>query len=212
VSSCSFIQEVLGIGSSQVDYKIRIELESGTFVVPIKEGLVIKRGGAPNHHYEPLGVKPKVVHHIRRREANKVRAKYAEIVDYAEKYFKLEAKMPSDEEQREMFGTRVTVHTWGDGISFDYEHLNNPKWDYSDPEDVEQFIEMMRSDDPMDQYKAIVALRIQMGSWRSDKRTHKEVLQWIDRMVLSKHKHEVFKEVEVPAGVVREDIYSWAFD
>jgi hypothetical protein len=34
----------------------------------------------------------------------------------------------------------------------------------------------------------------------------------IDRMILVKHRDEVFKEVEVPAGVVRKDIYGWAFE
>jgi uncharacterized protein YjiS (DUF1127 family) len=73
-------------------------------------------------------------------------------------------------------------------------------------------MDMMRSDDPMDKYKAIIALRIQIGSWRSEKRTYKEVLQMIDRMILTMHRDEVFKEVEVPAGVVRKDIYGWAFE
>jgi hypothetical protein len=64
----------------------------------------------------------------------------------------------------------------------------------------------------MDKYKAIVALRIQNGSWRSEKRSYNSVLQVIDRMVLAMHRDEVFKEVEVPVGVVRKDIYGWAFE
>ena len=211
VSSCAFIEEVLGIGSSQVDYKIRVELAAGTFVVPMKDGLVIKRDPERGNNYHPLSVKPNVVHHIRRGVANNVRLQYADILSYANGYFKLGATMPSDDEQREMFGVVTTVHTYGDGSTYNYEHLNTPKWNFSKPEDVEQFMGMMRSDEPMDKYKAMVALRIQTGSWRV-KSAYKDVLQVIDRMILAMHKDEVFKEIEVPAGVVRKDIYGWAFD
>ena len=123
VSSCAFIEEVLGIGSSQVDYKIRVELAAGTFVVPMKDGLVIKRDPERGNNYHPLSVKPNVVHHIRRGVANNVRLQYADILSYANGYFKLGATMPSDDEQREMFGVVTTVHTYGDGSTYNYEHL-----------------------------------------------------------------------------------------
>lgn len=210
VSSCAFIQEVLGIGSSQVDYKIRVELAAGTFVVP-KDGLVIKRDPERGNNYHPLSVQPNVVHHIKRGVANIVRSQYADVFSYAHGYFKLDAKMPSDDEQRELFGVKTIVNTYGDGTTYNYEHLNAPKWNFSKPEDVTAFIGMMRSDEPMDKYKAMVALRIQTGSWRV-KSAYKDVLQVIDRMILAMHKDEVFKEVEVPVGVVRKDIYGWAFE
>jgi len=212
VSSCAFIQEVLGIGSSQIDYKIRVELASGTFVVPKLEGLVIKRDPERGNNYHPISVKPNVVHHIKRGVANNVRSQYADVFGYAHGYFKLGATIPSDDEQKELFGFKTIVNEYGDGTKYEYERLNTPNWQYSNPEDVEAFIAMMRSDDPMDKYKAIIALRVQLGTWRDFNRTYKEVLQVIDRMVLSKHKQEVFKEVEVPAGVVRKDIHGWAFE
>jgi len=211
-SSCAFIEEVLGIRSSQVDYKIRVGLAAGTFVVPKEEGLVIKRDPERGNNYHPISVKPNVVHHIKRGVANNVRSQYADVFSYAHGYFKLGATMPSHDEQRELFGVKTIVNEHGDGTKYEYERLNTPSWQYSNPEDVDAFVAMMRSDDPMDQYKAIVTLRIQIGTWRNPNHTYKEVLQVIDRMVLSKHKQEVFKEVEVPAGVVRKDIYSWAFD
>jgi hypothetical protein len=212
VSSSAFIEEVLGIGAYQSDWKIQIRLNSGTFVVPKLEGLVIKRGDAPNYHYEPMGVKRNVVHHIKRGVANNVRSQYADVFSYANGYFKLDATMPSNQEQEEMFGMREIVTKYGDGTENKYMVLNAPKWKFSNPEDADAFVAMMRSDEPMDKYKAMVVLRIHVGAYRTSKASYKEVLQWIDRMVLSKHKHEVFKEVEVPVGVVRKDIYSWAFD
>ena len=210
-SSCAFIQEVLGIGSSQVDYKIRVELAAGTFVVPKEEGLVIKRDPERGNNYHPLSVKPNVVHHIKRGVANNVRSQYADVFSYAHGYFKLEATMPSNQEQEEMFGMREIVTKYGDGTENKYMVLHAPRGKFSNPEDVEQFMDMMRSDEPMDKYKAMVALRIQTGSWRV-KSAYKDVLQVIDRMILAMHKDEVFKEIEVPAGVVRKDIYGWAFD
>ena len=212
VSSCAFIEEVLGIASSQVDYKIRIGLASGTFVVPKKDGLVIKRDPERGNNYHPISVQRNVVHHIQRGVANNVRLQYADVFSYAHGYFKLDAKMPSDEEQREMFGIKQIVNEYADGERYEYDVLNNPRWEISNPEDFEQFIKMMRSDEPMDKYKAIVALRIQIGTWRNFNRTYKEVLQVIDRMVLAMHRDEVFKEVEVPEGVVKKDIYGWAFE
>lgn len=212
VSSCAFIEEVLGIRSSQVDYKIRVELAAGTFVVHKNEGLVVKRDPERNGNYHPLSVKPNVIHHIRRSVANNVRQQYADVLNYANGYFKLGATMPSDDEQKEMFGVETIVNTYHDGTKFDYERLNAPRWSVSNPEDVDAFIAMMRSGEPMDQYKAIIALRNQVGSWRTSKASYRDVLQMIDRMILSKHRDEVFKEVEVPVGVVRKDIYGWAFD
>lgn len=212
VSSCAFIQEVLGIGSSQVDYKIRVELASGTFVVPINEGLVIKRDPERGNNYHPISVRPNVVHHIKRGVANNVRSQYADVFSYANGYFKLEATMPSNQEREEMFGMREIVTKYADGTENKYEVLNAPKWRFSNPEDADAFVAMMRSGEPMDKYKAMVVLRIHVGAYRTSKASYKEVLQWIDRMVLTMHRDEVFKEVEVPVGVVRKDIYSWAFD
>lgn len=212
VSSCAFIEEVLGIGAYQFDYKIQIQLSAGAFVVPKKDGLVIKRDPERGNNYHPLSVQRNVVHHIRRGVANNVRQQYADIFNYANGYFKLEAAMPSDEEQREMFGVELIVHPYADGSRYEFERINAPRWDISKPEDVEQFIGMMRSDDPMNPYKAIIALRIQVGSWRNENHQYNNVLQWIDRMILTMHRDEVFKEVEVPAGVVKKDIYGWAFE
>jgi hypothetical protein len=212
VSSCAFIEEVLGIRSSQVDYKIRVELRSGTFVVPINEGLVIKRDPEQGNNYHPISVRRNVVHHIKRGVANNVRSQYADVFGYVHGYFKLGATMPSDEEQREMFGVRELVNKYNDGSEYRYEVLNAPRWEISNPEDVEQFMDMMRSDEPMDKYKAIIALRIHVGGYRTSKASYREVLQWVDRMVLAMHRDEVFKEVEVPVGVVKKDIYGWAFE
>ena len=212
VSSCAFIEEVVGIRALQVDYKIQVQLSAGAFVVPNKDGLVIKRDPERGNNYHVLSVQRNVVHHINRGVANNVRQQYADIFNYANGYFKLGAEMPSDDEQKEMFGVTITVHEYGDGTKYEFARLDSPRWDISNPEDVQAFIDMMRSGEPMDQYKALVALRNQNGSWRSEKRSYKEVLQMIDRMILAKHRDEVFKAVEVPAGVVKKDIYGWAFE
>ena len=210
VSSCAFIEEVLGIAAYQSDYKIQVSLKAGMFVVPIKNGLVIKRDPEQGNNYHPISVERNIVHHIRRGEANNVRLQYADVIDYAHGYFKLGATIPSNAEQKEMFGVEVVKYESSNG-AHEFERLNNPSWDYAKPEDVDAFMTMMRSDDPMDKYKAIVALRLTIGWWK-DNTAYKEVMRVIDRMILAKHKHEVFKEVEVPAGVVKKDIYGWAFE
>lgn len=210
VSSAAFIEEVLGVRAYQSDYKVLVCVGAGVFDASTKEGLVIKRS-ADNGNYHPVSYKRNVVHHIRRREANNVRLQYADITNYAHGYFKLGAEMPNDKEQKELFGVEVVKTNYGDDPQ-EYERLNNPRWNYANPADVEEFIGMMRSDDPMGKYKAIVALCLMLGWWRKGEARYKEVMQMIDRMILAKHKHEVFKEVEVPVGVVRKDIYGWAFE
>ena len=210
VSSAAFIEEVLGLAAYQSDYKIQVRLAAGGFVVP-KDGLVLKRDPERAGNYYPITIERNIVHHIRRREANNVRLQYADITNYAHGYFKLGAEMPNDKEQKELFGVEVVKTNYGDDPQ-EYERLNNPRWNYANPEDVDAFMAMMRSDDPMGKYKAIVALCLMLGWWRKGEARYKEVMQMIDRMILAKHKHEVFKEVEVPVGVVRKDIYGWAFE
>lgn len=209
VSSCAFIEEVLGIRSYQSDYKVLVCVGAGLFDASTKEGLVIKRS-AENGNYQAVSFKRNVVHHIRRREANNVRLQYADITNYAHGYFKLGATLPTDEERKELFGVEVVQLSSGDS-AYEYERLNIPRWNYANPEDVDAFMAMMRSDNPTDQYKAMIALRGHLGWWK-EKTAYKEVMTMIDRMLLAKHKHEVFKEVELPLGVVRKDIYGWAFD
>ena len=211
VSSAAFIEEVLGLAAYQSDYKIQVRLVAGMFVVPKKDGLVIKRDPERGNNYHPITVERNIVHHIRRQEANNVRLQYADITNYAHGYFKLNTEMPSNDEQREMFGVEVVKTSYGNDPQ-EFERLNNPSWNYANSADVEEFIGMMRSDDPMGKYKAIVALCLMLGWWRKGEARYKEVMQMIDRMILAKHKHEVFKEVEVPVGVVRKDIYGWAFE
>jgi hypothetical protein len=211
VSSASFIKEVVGIGAYQSDYKIQVCLNAGMFVITKPDGLVLKRDPEKGNNYHPINIGRNIVHHIRRREANNVRLQYADIINYAQGYFKLGVELPSDAEQKELFGIEMVKADYGDGMQ-EYERLNNPRWNYLNPADVAEFMGMMRSDDPMGKYKALVALCLMVGWWRRSERLSKEVLQMVDRMILAKHKDEVFKEVEVPVGVVRKDIYGWAFE
>ena len=85
-----------------------------------------------------------------------------------------------------------------------------PKWNYENPDDINVFISWMRSDEPYDRHKAMTVLRNGTIDREGHER-HQEVMLKIDRMILARHKHEVFKEVQVPEGIVKKDKYSWAF-
>lgn len=263
----SFIEEVMGIKSRQIDYQIHFFLFGGVFVESSNAGrltgLVIKRDPKKDNNYHPIGHTPSVVHYIRRREANKIRAQYLDIVEYAEEYFRLGTPMPSKEQMKEMFGfdkmkylhrptkeinifemqfTEFVVfarkyfyantsmpseedlkktfelekakhqnrpvrppETWRE-----YDLVLVPKWNYANPDDINVFISWMRSDEPHDRHKAMVVLCHRTID-RGGNERHHEVMLKIDRMILARHKHEVFKEVQVPEGVVKKDKYSWAF-
>ena len=159
---------------------------------------------------------PDTVRHLRRRETNSVRRQYADIVNYAREYLKTGTPMPSHHELKEMFGVKkIKWNTQPDhrqpAVWTEHEHALMPRWNYTNPDHISVFISWMRSDDPYDQHKAMVALRNQVGAWEGNE-YHHDVMLVIDRMILARHKDEVFKEVELPEGVARKDKYVWAFD
>ncbi len=159
---------------------------------------------------------PNIVHRIRRREANSARRQYADIVEYAKEYLKADTPMASYHELKEMFGFKTAK--WisqsdcrKPAVWVEHDFALTPRWNHTNPDDINVFISWIRSNDPYDRHKAMVALRNQVGAWEGNE-YHHDVMLVIDRMILAKHKEEVFKEVEVPLGVVRKDRYGWAFD
>ena len=159
---------------------------------------------------------PDIVHRLRKRETNSVRRQYADIVNHAKEYLKTGTPMPSYHELKEMFGVKkIKWNTQHDhrqpAIWTEHETALMPRWNYTNPIHISVFIWWMRSDNPYDQHKAMAALRNQVGAWEGNE-YHHEVMLVIDRMILVRHKDEVFKEVELAEGVARKDKYGWAFD
>lgn len=263
----SIFEKVLGIKSKRVNDQIHFFLNDGVFIEPSKAGLltglVIKRDLKKNNNYYPVGLTPNVVHHIRRQEANKIRAQYSDILEYADEYFKLGTPMPSEEQMGKMFGfnkmkyrrrpnieINISEMQFAEFVEFankyfysntpipsdedlkdifesekakhqnrpvrtpellgEYNQVLIPNWDYANPDDINVFISWMRSEKPYDRHKAMAVLRNRARAWKGNKE-HQEVMLIIDRMILAKHKDEVFKKVEVPVGTVRKDMYCWAF-
>jgi len=190
LSTCNFIQEVLGISSTQHDHWIKIQV-AGQWVRVRKEGIKIRRKdmGVMNGvgAYELVSEARDVVHHIKRKQANIVRLKYKEFRDYLSGVLKL-------------MGNNSRIN--------DEEYARRPKVDYSDRACMDALLAQAASDEPMDKYTLAMALIWNVSSWRVDERA---TLESFDRCILAHHKDEVFEEIEVARGVLTKDIYGWAF-
>jgi hypothetical protein len=187
----------------------------GAVQLPTKRTKFVGSRMAPNFTLEGNAV-PNIVHHLRRRVTNSVRRQYADIVECAKKYLETGTPMPSRHELIEMFGVKkVKWNTQPDyrkpAVWIELDHALMPRWNYTNPDHISVFVSWMRSDDPYDRHKAMAALRNQIGAWEGNE-YHHDVMLAIDRMILARHKDEVFKEVELPVGAARKDKYSWAFD
>ena len=208
LSTCNFIQEVLGISSTQHDHGIKIQVE-GQWVRVRKEGVKIRRKdmGVMNGvgAYELVSEVRDVVHHIKRKQANNVRLKYKEFRDYLSGVLKLRGNNSriNDEELKEIFG--VETRTYDSGS---YEFVRRPKVDYSDRACMDALLAQAASDEPMDKYVVAMTLISNVSSWKVDERA---TLESFDRCILAHHKDEVFEEIEVAHGALTKDRYGWAF-
>jgi hypothetical protein len=206
-STAAFIEEVLGIRAKVFDHCVVISL-SGTYYRLPKAGLTIKRND--NGAYEALDAAPRIVHRIKRRESNIVRAKYSEFRDYLTGFIRLrgEDNRIEEDEYKEVFGVTVQTYNYGGG-DYTYERIATPDTDMSEPENVTAMIGWMTSDEAMDKYKCALALIKNSSGYYRIKES--SVLTLLDRFILAHHKDTVFEEVLLEAGDIRKDRYSWAF-
>lgn len=207
ISTGAFIQEVLGVGCIQQDNSMVLALNGGWFRIP-REGITLKRD--EQGKYQLLNAKPNIVHRIKRKEANNVRSKYVWLTDYVAGYIKLNGgERFSTEYLMELFGTRTYSGTNYNGEYYTYSQADIPSFDVGKPEKVQAFFVLAESGHE-GLHKATVALCDRIGSWR--RALLDDALVAVDRLILARHRDEVFKEVEVPVGVIRKDRYGWAFE
>jgi len=149
------------------------------------------------------------VHRIKRRKSNIVRAKYSEFRDYLTGFIRLRGESRIEEDEyKEVFGVTVQTYTHGNN-THKYERINTPNMDMSNPESVTALVGWMTSDEAMDKYKCALALIKDSSGYYKVKEA--SVLTLLDKFILAHHKDTVFTEIELEAGNIRKDRYSWAF-
>jgi len=205
-STAVFIEEVLGIRAKVFDHCVVISLGDKEYRLP-KGGLTLKRND--NGAYEAINPAPRVVHRIKRRKSNIVRAKYSEFRDYLTGFIRLRGESRIEEDEyKEVFGVTVQTYTHGNN-THKYERINTPNMDMSNPESVTALVGWMTSDEAMDKYKCALALIKDSSGYYKVKEA--SVLTLLDKFILAHHKDTVFTEIELEAGNIRKDRYSWAF-
>lgn len=207
-STAVFIEEVLGVRSFVFDHCVVISLGGLEYRLP-KEGLAIKRND--NGQYEAINPAPRFVHRIKRRASNIVRSKYSDFRNYVSGFIRLrgEDSRIEEDEYKEVFGTIKKTYSYGSDQEYTYEMLNMPDMDTSNPESVAAMTAWMVSDEPMDRYKCALALIKNSSGYYRIKES--SVLTLLDRFILAHHKDTVFTEIQLEAGNIRKDRYSWAF-
>jgi hypothetical protein len=206
-STAAFIEEVLGVRSFVFDHCLVISVGGKEYRLP-KEGLTIKRND--KGVYEAINAAPRVVHRIKRRASNIVRAKYSDFRNYVTGFIRLRGDNDriEEDEYKEVFGIKIQTYNHG-GEDYKYERLATPDMDMSKPENVATIIGWMTSEEPMDKYKCALALIKDSSGYYRVKES--SVLTLLDRFILAHHKETVFEEILLEAGNIRKDRYSWAF-
>lgn len=206
-STAVFIEEVLGIRAKVFDHSVVISLGGLEYRLP-KEGLTIKRND--NGQYKATNAAPRFVHRLKRRASNIVRSKYSDFRNYVSGFIRLrgEDTRIEEDEYKEVFGTTVQTYNHGNG-DYTYERMNMPDMDTSKPESVAAIIAWMTSEEATDKYKCALALIKDSSGYYRIKES--SVLTLLDRFILAHHKDTVFTEIQLEAGNIRKDRYSWAF-
>lgn len=206
-STAAFIQEVTGLGACVHDHSVLVYLGQGAYRIP-KDGLKIQRKDKTGA-WELVHNKVEVVHHIRRREANNVRQQYSQFTNYLSGMIKLrEGASFEQEELVTLFGMKTHEYNGGNGETVKWETPNVPRFNYHEQDKLDALFALVRSDEPTDMYKAAVTV-INLGCHYRIR--YADTMKAWDRCMIAHHKDTVLKEVELPAGVVRKDQYSWAF-
>lgn len=214
MSLANLVQDLLRIAAYQHDYKLEISLSGNHYAIGSNKSFRLKY---IEGKLVAVDAPTATVHRIKRKRANIVRRKYADVHAYLTGMAKVRETYPSEEELRGLFGEEERSYLNSAGQEVKWKTLVVPRILKSNPEEVEQLFKWLESDDPHENYTGAAWLmwQSQSNQYYSQRKgpVHVEALMsTFDLFVLARHKHEVFKVEELPEGVVRKDRYSWAFN
>jgi hypothetical protein len=203
ITTCLFIEEVLGISSRIKDSTVVVSFYGGEYRVANE--LCLKRIDGV---LTAMNQKPSVVHRVSRKQANIVRKEYEDFATYLKGFLKLrEGGLVTDEEYVNLFGGDESRggHTVRAKIPDDIRLRSD--------NDVQALIDKMQSKDPQQMYEASLRIIKQFGHrnyWKNMGFSLQvnQVKKAMDNLIFAKHKHEVFTTEVIPVGTIKKD--GWA--
>ena len=217
MSMANFIGDLLGLRAYQHDYKLEIRTHNKSYALARGESLKLSADRVEPYGYAmftAVGAPTKYVHKLKRREANIVRSRYAEMQNYISGMVKVRDCMFSSEDLTNAFGLKTHTYERQDGTQGSWTSPDVPTIHRNNPEDMEKLFGWYESGEPEQMNKCVL--------WLAQNSLHRyflspspiylpNVLAMLDMCILARHKHEVMEKVEVPEGVVKKDRYSWAW-
>ena len=206
ITTCMFIEEVLGIRSMIRDSTVVVSFNGGEFKVANE--LCLKR---VDGRLTALNQEPSVVHRVNRKQANIVRKEYAEFTKFFTGMMKLrEDGLILDDEYIALFGADEGRggHTVKAQMPNDVALRNEFE--------VDMIIGMMQSKDPQDMYVASLRIVKQFGArsyWKNMgfRMSPASVKKAMDNLIFAKHKDTIFDVEEVPVGTIKKDAWKHLF-
>lgn len=203
VSTCNFIDEVLWSISSRIyNNDLYIRTRQGEFPLG-DDGLWLRMNREGNLEVKADSLKPKFVHVINRKQANIVRERYKQFIDYANRMCRLKGNDPYlESELVRMFPPTGSIGVVLGNTGYD-------KW----TDGVNNFFALISSEGEEQNdnfYKALLILAKSFGNhkWNSPEGwviTDKKIKVALDNLIVGYHRDEVLTPKEVPLGVARRD-------
>ena len=160
---------------------------------------------------------------VDRARANNVRARYASFRKYMAGNIKLRDNgTVSVQEMYDVFGSKNNSDMMPSGWwsvatppTLEIKEIRNYYQPVDPTERVDDFIELITSDDPVKYYRAFLwlASAVADGMWNSNDRmvTVRKMDKALDEVLFYKHRDEVFKKKTLPYGDTTRDTYGWVF-
>ena len=206
ITTCMFIEEVLGISSRIKDSRVTISFNGGEFKVDNE--LCLKR---IDGRLTALNQEPTYVHRVNRKQANIVRKEYAHFNTYLKGFLKLrEDGVVKDSEYVNMFGADDSRggHTVKADMPMDISLRCEAE--------INLITDMMQSKDPQKMYEASLRIIKQFGHRRywndmGFSMQPASIKKAMDNLIFAKHKDVIFDVEEVPVGTIKKDAWGHLF-
>lgn len=206
ITTCMFIEEVLGISSRVNDSTVKVSFNGGEYKVDPE--LCLKR---VDGRLTALNQEPSYVHRVNRKQANIVRKEYAEFATYLSGFLKLrEGGLILDDEYINFFGADENRggHTVKAKMPDDVALRSKAQ--------VDMLLNLMQSKDPQLMYEASLRIVKQFGArsyWKNMgfRMTPASVKKAMDSLIFAKHKDTIFDVEQIPVGTIKKDAWKHLF-
>ena len=207
ITTCMFIEEVLGISSRIRDCTVVVMFNGGEYKVTNE--LCLKR---VDGRLTALNQEPSYVHRVNRRKANEVRKSYVEFTKFFTGMMKLrEGGLILDDEYINFFGADEDRggHTVKAKMPDDVALRSEAQ--------VDMLMNLMQSKDPQLMYEASLRIVKQFGArsyWKNMgfRMSPASVKKALDNLIFAKHKDTIFDIEEIPVGVIKKDGWKHLFN